>query len=176
MAIPTCTETKQGLESQVGVYHIGHFYLTKLLLPAIQKADGRIVCLNRSVHLQHDIQTCLIPSTLDTDPYHKWTAYGNTKACNMLHAKALNSLPDITAYLVMPGSIHTGLQGPVDWYTKFQWAIVTPFFFKSIAQGAATSTAKLDKLPNGEYYNNCTRGEKALNRIQGTVAYLRPSK
>ena len=92
---------KQRLESQVGVCHVGRFYLTKLLLPAIQKASGRVVCLSSSAHLRHDMQKCLVSPMLDTDPYHEWTAYGNTKACNMLHTKALSTLPDITAYSVM---------------------------------------------------------------------------
>ena len=34
MALPERTPTKQGLESQVGVCHVGHFLLTKILMPA----------------------------------------------------------------------------------------------------------------------------------------------
>ena len=58
----------------------------------------------------------------------------------------------------MPGGIHTGLQGEVSPWTMFKWLVVTPFFFKSIEQGAATTIAALiSEKPDGEYFNNCSK-------------------
>lgn len=193
MAVPSRTETKQGLESQVGVNHVGHFYLTKLLLPAIQNSeDGRIVCLSSSAHAYHDITNLLSSSSskLETDPYDHWVAYGNSKCANMLHAKALTNTKynggsnnnNITAYSVNPGGIHTGLQVHVGWYIMFQWAIVTPFFFKSIPQGAATTllcaTSKKDKtkVVSGEYHDNCMANPMALEKVLDVVGKDAPDR
>ncbi|CAB9531707.1 Short-chain dehydrogenase TIC 32, chloroplastic [Seminavis robusta] len=171
MALPTRTDTKQGLESQVGVCHVGHFYLTKLLLPAIQKAQGRIVCLSSSGHANHDIKKCLSSPKLETDPYDGWVAYGNAKASNLLNAKALSTkIDNVTAYSVQPGGIFTGLQGNVDWYTRLQFSVVAPFFFKSVPQGAATTllcatSNDPEKVVNGEYHDNCQADKTALEKV-----------
>ena len=58
--------------------------------------------------------------------------------------------------------------------------MVTPFFFKSIYQGAATTllcaTAPLDKLLNGEYYGNCATSLKALNTALEDVGMDAPDQ
>jgi WW domain-containing oxidoreductase len=72
----------------------------------------------------------------------------------------------ISACSVMPGGIHTGLQGDVDTWTMLKWKIVTPFFFKSIEQGAATTLQcalkeDLSGANGGAYYNNCAKTDVA---------------
>ncbi|KAL3902625.1 MAG: hypothetical protein SGARI_005748 [Bacillariaceae sp.] len=137
MALPERTPTKQGLESQVGVCHVGHFYLTKLLLPAIRKAKG---------------------------------PYGNAKCSNLLFARGLHKRHKITAFSVNPGGIHTGLQTHVDPWTMFKWTIVTPFFFKSTSQGAATSilcaTSPDVVKDSGEYFDNCAVVKDAVKKVE----------
>ena len=94
---------------------------------------------------------------LETLPYDAWVAYGNAKCSNLLFAKELSNR-GILAYSVMPGGIHTGLQTHVDWWTMLKWTIVTPFFFKSTSQGAATSlvcATTADKKYSGMYFDNC---------------------
>jgi NAD(P)-dependent dehydrogenase (short-subunit alcohol dehydrogenase family) len=101
--------TAQGIESQFGTNHIGHFLLTNLLLPAI-RSGGRIVNLTSSGHYFSGIRF--------TDPnftkgYDFVDAYGQSKTANILHAMSLaERLRDknITAFSVHPGSISTGLQ------------------------------------------------------------------
>lgn len=41
MAPPKRLETKDGLELQIGTNHVGHQYLTQLLLPKLKQARGR---------------------------------------------------------------------------------------------------------------------------------------
>ena len=51
-----------------------------------------------------------------------------------------------------PG-IHTNLQVHVSWRTALFWRVVTPLFFKTVPQGAATSVlcATSDKAQPGLY-------------------------
>lgn len=95
--------------------------------------------------------------------YDQWTAYGNSKVSNLLFAREFHSRfsgTGVTACSVMPGGIHTGLQGEVSRWIMFKWQIVSPFFFKTIEQGAATTltACKVDlALPGngGAYWENC---------------------
>jgi len=168
MGLPTRTPTAQDLESQVGVCHVGHFYLFKLLLPALERAGtkdtpARVVALSSSAHIYHDLASLLESPTLETSPYTPNKGYGNAKASNMLFARELHkryfSKKHIAAFSVMPGGIFTGLQGHTPKWTMFKWTVVGPFFFKSIEQGAATTmvcalTADPDS-DGGEYFDNC---------------------
>ena len=122
MALNHREETQQGFEKQVGVNHIAHYTLTKLLLPALQRSSpSRIVCLSSSAHRMSDPKFILDQQNvnLETIPYDPWTAYGNSKFSNVLFVEYLNRMyagedgRGVTAYAVMPGGIFTGLQGSV---------------------------------------------------------------
>lgn len=162
MAVTERKATAQGLESQVGVCHIGHFLLTRLLLPVLQdSAPARVVCVSSKAYNFVNWRFMNTP-LLETLPYDRWVAYGNAKACNMMFAKELNERykeKGVHAFSLHPGGIHTKLQSSVDWYTMLKWLLVTPFFFKSIEQGAATSI-KCATWPGlesegGKYFDNC---------------------
>jgi len=163
MAVPTRVPSKQGLEQQIAVNHFAHFLLTKLLLPVLQQsAPSRIICVSSSAHRFHSGPKWLSHPTLDTEPYNAWVAYGNAKCANILHARALHkrfSSHGVSAFAVMPGGIHTGLQDNVDRYIMFKWILLTPFFFKSTSQGAGTTLtcAVSPDAPasSGEYFENC---------------------
>ena len=73
MTIPEFRATKQGLEQQVGICHVGHFYLTKLLLPALQRSKShlaRVICVSSSAHRHHKFNDLLTNNPrLETVPY-----------------------------------------------------------------------------------------------------------
>lgn len=186
MALPTRQETAQGLEAQVGICHVGHFYLTQQLLPALQQAaklhgSARVVALSSSAHSSHQFDQCVADEKLDTVPYHPWTAYGNAKAANLLFAKGFNNRygnsddkkAPIYAFSVMPGGIFTGLQSSVSLRTWINYMVLAPFFFKTIEQGAATTilcaTAPLDDGKNtilpGEYHDNCAPKPEVVTKV-----------
>merc|ERR1711939_594178 len=108
---------------------------------------------------------------LETVPYNPWTAYGNAKLSNLLFAKEFHRRYSIShgiqACSVMPGGIHTGLQTEVDSWIAFKWLVVTPFFFKSIKQGAATTihaALQADLAADdqgGAYFDNCKQTKVA---------------
>lgn len=174
MADPVRRKTKQGFEQQMGVNHIAHFILVNALLPFLRRARkakgaARVVVLSSSAHRAHDPDYLLglekaasgTAEYFPEDDYEGWTAYGNAKMSNLLFAKEFHRQykeEGISAFSVNPGGIHTGLQGNVDCSIKTAWLIATPFVFKSIPQGAATTVLcalKAGKEDGGKYFDNC---------------------
>jgi retinol dehydrogenase-14 len=51
-AIPTRTETADGLERQLGVNHVGHFALVAALMPALERAKKgfRVINVSSDAH------------------------------------------------------------------------------------------------------------------------------
>eukprot|EP00746_Dinoflagellata_sp_MGD_P149997 gnl/MRDRNA2_/MRDRNA2_81956_c0_seq1.p1 gnl/MRDRNA2_/MRDRNA2_81956_c0~~gnl/MRDRNA2_/MRDRNA2_81956_c0_seq1.p1 ORF type:complete len:378 (-),score=74.34 gnl/MRDRNA2_/MRDRNA2_81956_c0_seq1:19-1152(-) len=186
MALPEREATAQGLEKQVGVCHVAHFLLTRSLLPYLQKSStpsspSRVVCLSSMAHIMAD-EDFLDQVRLETTPYDQWAAYGNAKVCNLLHAQELHRRylkHGVAAFSLHPGGIHTGLQDHVDWWTMLKWRIVTPLFFKSIAQGAATSIHCATKPGleehGGKYFENC-KPTNAVAKVEAKMKCDDPGK
>jgi len=174
MASPTRKSTAQGLDMQMGVNHVGHFLLTKLLTPFLKNAaPSRVVCLSSIAHYYHDDKFYNHPQ-LECEPYHKWVAYGNSKMANQMFAREYNRRykdDGISAFSLNPGGIFTGLQGDVEPTKMFKWIVIAPFFFKTIAQGSSTTlycatTPGLEK-DGGEYFDNCKLGRKERMKRAG---------
>lgn len=79
----------------------------------------------------------------------------------------------VTAYSLHPGGIWTGLQTHVSWGTYVFWTIVSPFFFKSVEQGASTSvycaTAPgLEEYHDGAFFedNNPSKLHKKVQEFR----------
>jgi NAD(P)-dependent dehydrogenase (short-subunit alcohol dehydrogenase family) len=87
--------TPEGIESQFGTNHIGHFLLVNLLLPQVFKADNpRVVMVSSSVHLGGVVR--FEDWNFDGDGekgmgkvYNAWDGYGQSKLGNILFAKSL---------------------------------------------------------------------------------------
>ncbi len=101
-----------GWESQFGINHMGHFALTKTLLPLIERTPGaRVVTLSSTAHKLGDIRWDDIQ--FESGAYDKWQAYGQAKTANALFANALSRrLADTggLGFSVHPGGIFTPLQ------------------------------------------------------------------
>ncbi|MEN0004107.1 MAG: oxidoreductase [Bacteroidota bacterium] len=106
------TRVGPGWESQFGVNHMGHFALTKALMPLLEKTSGtRVICLSSTAHKLSDIKWEDIQFT--SGNYDKWQAYGQSKTANALFANALSRKLKPTgglAFAVHPGGILTPLQ------------------------------------------------------------------
>ncbi|WP_068698549.1 SDR family oxidoreductase [Paenibacillus yonginensis] len=101
-------ETEDGFERQLGVNHLGHFVLTRELLPLLAESpQGRIVIVSSAVHK--------IGRMNYNDPHMKrhytaWGAYGRSKLANLWFMKELNDrLKDsrVTVNAVHPGAVST---------------------------------------------------------------------
>lgn len=103
--------TSDDFEMHFGTNHLGHFELTRLLLPKLQAAAGaRIVNVSSDGHKLADID--LDDPNWRTREYNKFHAYGASKTANILFSVELDRrLRDfgIRAYAVHPGMVATNL-------------------------------------------------------------------
>ncbi|MEM7100045.1 MAG: oxidoreductase [Pseudomonadota bacterium] len=112
--IMACPETRVGQdwEAQFATNHFGHFVLTRDLLPLLLSADSaRVVSLSSSAHKRSDVNWDDIH--FKTQPYEKWTAYGQSKTANALFARGLDlryASDGVQSFSVHPGGILTPLQ------------------------------------------------------------------
>lgn len=79
--------TKDGIEMQLGVNHMGHFLLTNLLLDVLKNsAPARIVNLSSAAHHRGQINMKDLNWNKDYDP---GSAYAQSKLANVLFTKEL---------------------------------------------------------------------------------------
>lgn len=181
MACPKST-TSDGFESQFGINHLGHFYLTKLLLPTLIKTGtpehpSRVVNLSSIAHFFSCKQGIWFDDIAGDVYYSSWERYGHSKFANVLFTKGLQSRyasQNVISIALHPGSIPgTELDRHLKFSTimKLLGDIISPRKFmvllrersKTIPEGSATTlVAALDpKVEAGGYYYDCkaSKGE-----------------
>ena len=104
-------KTEDGFETQMGTNHLGHFYLTHLLLDSLkQSAPSRIINVSSLAHAHSNLK--LDDLNMTKSGYGSFTAYGNSKLANILHAMELSRRlkgTGVTAYSLHPGAVTTEL-------------------------------------------------------------------
>jgi NAD(P)-dependent dehydrogenase (short-subunit alcohol dehydrogenase family) len=112
MGIPE-RETADGFEMQFGVNHLGHFALTAGLLPAVLRADGRIVTVTSTAH---HLGRRVDPANPHLHgKYSPWGAYGQSKFANFtfalgLHRRLAAADAGAASLVAHPGLSNTDLQ------------------------------------------------------------------
>lgn len=102
--------TADGFEMQFGTNHLGHFELTRLLLPQLAAGGARIVILSSHGHHMSDVD--LADPHSEHREYDKFLAYGASKTANLLHMVELNRRfagHGVCAFAVHPGLVATSL-------------------------------------------------------------------
>ncbi|MCU1362503.1 MAG: short-chain dehydrogenase/reductase [Acidimicrobiaceae bacterium] len=155
MALPELELSFEGHELQFATNHLGHFALTTAMHRALAAAQGaRVVCVSSSAHHRSDI----IFEDLDFEsrPYEPWSAYGQSKTANALHAVEITtrwSRDGVVANALNPGAIPTNLQRHVGGLSTPEDRRKTP------QQGAATSVllaaSPLVAGVGGRYFEDC---------------------
>ena len=153
-------ETKDGLELQFGVNHIGHFMLTLLLLNLLKKSDdGRIVVVGSGAHKVGRIHF----EDVNLKKYNVVRSYAQSKLANLLFTRELGrrlkekEIP-IVVNCAHPGAVAT--QMGVDRNTNFGKTMVgmlKPFFLTPEA-GAKTAVFLASKHAgsvSGQYFYKC---------------------
>jgi NAD(P)-dependent dehydrogenase (short-subunit alcohol dehydrogenase family) len=174
MAVPELELSFEGHELQFATNHLGHFALTTALHRSLAAASGaRVVCVSSSAHQISDV--IFEDIDFESRPYDPWTAYGQSKTANVLHAVEITtrwSGEGIVANALNPGAIPTNLQ-------RHTGGLKTPEDRrKTPGQGAATSVllaaSPLVAGVGGRYFENCNEAAVVSEFVQfggGVAAY-----
>jgi len=136
-------QTAQGFELTFGVNHLGHFYLTTLLLDRLKaSAPSRIINLSSVGH--HMAYSGMRFEDLQSEKrYSTMEAYGRSKLANVLFSRELAKRLEgtgVTANAVHPGPVRTGfgMDGDLKGLMGLGNRVIRPFEI-SAAAGAKTS-------------------------------------
>ncbi|XP_052451839.1 retinol dehydrogenase 12 [Carassius gibelio] len=157
VAICPYSTTADGFETQFGVNHLGHFFLTFLLMDLLKhSAPSRVINVSSLAHHMGKIHFEDLNSEKN---YHPVKAYVQSKLANILFTRELATRAEemgVSVYAVDPGLVKTDiirhLNKPLQFFVKtFGFLIKTP------AEGAYTTLycALTPDLPTGTYYSNC---------------------
>lgn len=151
-------ETKNGLEEQFGVNHIGHFTLTLRLLELMGQGS-RIVVVASGAHKVGKIH---FDDYNLTHGFHVIKAYGQSKLANILFARELSDRvksKGITVNCSHPGAVATSMG--IDRKTGFGKTITNLLkpFFLTPEEGAKTAiylaTNETLSKTTGKYFYRC---------------------
>lgn len=164
-------KTEEGFEVQLGTNHVGHFLLTKLLLPTLQKTvaqirssgatpDVRVVTVSSLAHAMSPTTLEGMTSTPSLLAGSTWNRYGASKAANIFFAAELaRQNPEILSFSVHPGAVNSDLYNhakAVGSFMKHSFTVVASVFFRDVPSGSLNTLwaagTQRDNLVNGAYY------------------------
>mmetsp|Transcript_10397 Transcript_10397/g.14418 ORF Transcript_10397/g.14418 Transcript_10397/m.14418 type:complete len:270 (+) Transcript_10397:133-942(+) len=164
-------KTKDGIETQFGVNHIGHFLFTALIYPLLKasaeetKVPSRIVNVSSSYHRYAPKEGILFGNLdwNDGKAYEKKKAYGHSKYANIVFTKELSARlgdnSNVIVNAIHPGFVKTDLSRHIEKnYGKMVIDAVKFFGALNVTQGAltqlyaATSPEVVEKGYRGEYF------------------------
>lgn len=104
---PPPSKTVDGFEAQFGVNFVGHYVLTALLLPLLEKAKhGRVVTLSSMAHRNGKIDY----GNLKLEkPFDKFREYGQSKVADLIFSLELQRRIDAGGLDVLSTACHPGV-------------------------------------------------------------------
>jgi WW domain-containing oxidoreductase len=169
-------EVESGFEHTVGVCHLGHFLLTQLLLPSLQRSGtGRVVMVSSESHRQPKaLDFDKLPLTRET--FSMLESYGQAKLCNLLFSNELHRRhfeQGLSACALHPGNLVTTDIGRGSIWMRIGMLLASPFT-KTANQGAATialCAAHPDASEiSGHYFSHCQQLRPSRESQDATVA------
>ena len=174
----TYLETEEGFERTFAVCHIGHFLLTKLLLPKLLSASApRVVMLSSIGHrFPVKLNFDTLRSSTTKNSAASLRAYGQAKLCNILMAVELQNRygsQGLTACSVHPGMLVTTDFSRESKFASLIFKLFSPLT-KTPSQGAATTVfcalhEKADQIAGG-YFSHCKPASCSAEAKNGEVA------
>ncbi|KAK8934435.1 hypothetical protein KSP39_PZI014565 [Platanthera zijinensis] len=172
-----------GVEMQFATNHLGHFLLTNLLVEKMKSTaketgvQGRIINVSSSAHRNGNGLPTSLDKLNDKSSYNCFSAYGESKLANILHANELSRKlqeegSHVTANSLHPGLIPTNIARFLSFSSIF--IVMLKPFMKTIPQGAAT-TCYLALNPKvkdatGKYYADCQQAGTSLKAKDKVLA------
>lgn len=140
MVSPKYKQTKDGMELQMGVNHMGHFLLTNLLLDLIKKSTpSRIINISSVGHKFGKIDKRDLMN--ERKPYKAFATYANTKLANVLFTRELAKHllnTGVTVNAVHPGVVRTEIWKTPKTFGGRLYDKFMIFFYKTAEEGAQT--------------------------------------
>jgi NAD(P)-dependent dehydrogenase (short-subunit alcohol dehydrogenase family) len=163
--------TVDGIEETFATNHLGYFLLTNLLLDVLKKsAPARIVNVSSEAHRRAKMNWSDLE--FKNGGYRTFTAYGQSKLCNILFTRELARRLEgtgVTANCLHPGVIASGFGQTYGGVMGFVIKLAHPFMITP-EKGARTqiwlsSSADVEGI-SGKYFKSCaehTPTREALN-------------
>ena len=150
--IPPYSKTKNDFELQFGTNHLGHFALTGLLLPLLEKNDnGRIITVSSIAHNPGIIDFNDLNS--ERKKYSKWGSYSQSKISNLCFAIELDRRLKAGGFSTISLASHPGYSNTELQRYSILWRILNVFFAMSAKRGAeATLFAATNQIATEYIY------------------------
>lgn len=156
--IPEKRFSAEDYEYTFAMNHLGHFYLTNLLKPALAKSEApRVISVSSVAHQMGNLNFKDLARR--NKGYSGFKVYADAKLCNIYFTKELArrwSDINVQAHCLHPGVVKTGFASE---YKGLMGLLVKlgAAFMISAEKGADTSiflasTDKLDQYENGSYF------------------------
>lgn len=136
------SETIDGIESHIATNYLGHFLLTILLLPSMEKASNlcgkasRVVCVSSRLHLLGNLVK-EDPELKAPGAYSSLAAYAQSKLAQVIFARELNRLlkGKIRAVALHPGEVLTDVVRTLPHFLQRMYKMIMAAFLLSPEQG-----------------------------------------
>jgi len=143
--------TDDGFEQQIGVNHLGHFVLVKLLNDLIKRSKSRIISVSSCAHEGPYPDGIRYETFTSNDSYNPLYAYGQSKLANILFANELASRfngTGVTSNSLHPGMIKTELGRYIEEQIKksFVLTLLSPIFALFNTGAMDSNTGALTQL------------------------------
>lgn len=158
--VPSHRMTPDGIEETFAVNHVAYFLLTTLLLDMLKSsAPARIVNVSSEAHRRSKMH--LDDLQFERSKYRSFTAYGQSKLCNILFTKELAERlrgTKVTANCLHPGLVASGFGRTHGGFMGLVIRLAHPFMITP-EEGAKTqvwlaSSPDIDGV-SGKYFYKC---------------------
>ena len=171
--------TKQGIEKIFGINYLGHFELTKQLMPFLQKSGGRIINVSSMGHSGAKRKVFDLPYRGESSQIHPQRFYERSKAAQILFSNALqrrfdNKNISCTSCSLNPGGVRTTIFDSYSPLYKILLYMLWPIMI-DVEEGAKTSlylaTKKKPKETGGKYFSHGLFRRGIYEKNASTLTY-----